>query len=151
MISPRAGYTLMELVVVLALLAVAAALVAPAVGRTAGDVTARTQVGSVAAFLRGAREQAVTRHQIVEVSLDRDGRALLLRRIGRDGQEAPPTRHAFSALLRVESAATPAAITFLPQGMSTGARLTVETAGPRWYLVTVDPLTGRVTTQRAAR
>jgi general secretion pathway protein H len=148
---PRAGFTLMELVVVLALIAVAAALVAPAVGRTAEDVMARAEVASVAAVLRGAREQAVTRQEIVEVSLDRDARSLLLRRAGRDGLDAPPARRAFAALLRVDSAATPSAITFLPQGMSSGGRLTVETAGPRRYVVTVDPLSGRVTTQRAAR
>jgi prepilin-type N-terminal cleavage/methylation domain-containing protein len=80
MIRSRAGYTLMELVVVLALLAVAAALVAPAVGRTAEDVMARAEVASVAAFLRVAREQAVTRQQTIEVSLDRDAHSLLLRR-----------------------------------------------------------------------
>jgi general secretion pathway protein H len=145
------GYTLMELVVVLALLALAAALVAPAVGRTAEDVIARAEVASVAAFLRGAREQAVTRQQTLEVSLDRDAHSLLLRRAARDGQEAPATRRAFSALLRVDGTATPAAITFQPQGMSSGARLLVETAGPRVYVVMVDALTGRVTTQRVAR
>ncbi|HEY7251591.1 MAG TPA: GspH/FimT family pseudopilin [Methylomirabilota bacterium] len=151
MMRSRAGYTLMELVVVLALLAVAAALVAPAVGRTAEDVMARAEVASVAAFLRVAREQAVTRQQTIEVSLDRDAHSLLLRRAARDGQETAPTRRTFSTLLRVESGATPAAITFQPQGMSSGARLLVETPGPRLYVVTVDALTGRVRTQRAAR
>lgn len=146
----RAGFTLMELVVVLALIAVAAALVAPAVGRTADGVMARAEVASVAAFLRGAREQAVTGQRTIQVSLERDAHSLLLRHAGRDGQEGAPTRRAFSALLRVDGTAIPAAIVFLPQGMSSGGRLTVETTGPRRYIVSVDPLTGRVTTQRAA-
>jgi general secretion pathway protein H len=140
----------MELVVVLAVLAIAAALVAPAVGRTAEDVAARAQVASVAAFLRGAREQAVTSRQTVEVSVDRDAHSLLLRRAARDGQDTPAARRAFAAALRVESAATPSAILFQPQGMSSGARVMVET-GPRLFVVTVDALTGRVTTQRVAR
>lgn len=147
----RAGYTLMELVVVLALLAVTAALVAPAVGRTAEDVMARAEVASVAAVLRGAREQAVTRQQTIQVSLERDAHSLLLRHAGRDGQEGEPIRRTFSALLHTDSSAIPAAIVFLPHGMSSGGRLTVETRGPRRYVVAVDPLTGRVTAQRVAR
>src|SRR5882724_4171053 len=39
-------------------------------------------------------------------------------------------------------------ITFLPQGLSSGSRLHVEMAGRR-FLITVDPLTGRVATRRA--
>src|SRR6188474_1724441 len=103
MTGSRAGYTLMEL----AVLAIATALVAPAVGRTAEDVAARAQVASVAAFLRGAREQAVTSRQTVEVRVDRDAHALLLRRAAREGEDTPPARRAFAAALRVESATTP--------------------------------------------
>ncbi len=151
MTGSRAGYSLMELVVVLAVLAIATALVLPAVGRTAEDVAARAQVASVAAFLRGAREHAVTSRQTVEVSVDRDAHSLLLRRAGRDGQETGAARRDFAALLRVDSPATLSTIMFQPQGMSSGARLMVETTGPRLFVITVDPLTGRVTTQRVAR
>jgi general secretion pathway protein H len=149
--SSHAGYTLMELVVVLALLAVASALVAPAVGRTADDLMARAEVSSIAAFLRGAREQAVTSGQPLEVSVDRDAHSLVLRRAARDGHEAAAIRRAFSARLRVDSGATPSAIVFQPQGMSTGARVMVEMTGQRRYVVAVDALTSRVTTQRVAR
>ena len=145
------GYSLMELVVVLAILAVATALVIPAVGRATDEVRARAEVASVAAFLRSAREQAVTRQQTLEVVVDRDAHALLLQRAARDGQPAAPTRQAFSALLRAEGSALSPGVTFLPHGMSSGARFGVETAGPRAYVITVDALTGRVTTQRASR
>ena len=84
----------------------------------------------------------------VMVAVSPDAHSLLLRHAGRDGQEGPPTRRAFSALLRIDNTAIPAAIVFMPQGMSSGGRLTVETPGPRRYVVSVDPLTGRVTTQR---
>lgn len=145
------GYSLMELVVVLAILAVATALVIPAVGRTADEVRARAEVASVAAFLRSAREQAVTRRQALEVVVDRDAHGLLLQRPARDGQPAAPTRQAFSALLRVEGSALSPGVTFLPHGMSSGARFGVETVGARAYVISVDALTGRVTTQRVAR
>lgn len=145
------GYSLMELVATLAVLAVAAALVAPAVGRAAHDVRARAEAGAVAAFLRSAREQAVTRQQALDVTLDRDAHALLLQPAGREGRPAAPTRRAFSARLRVEGSPTATGVTFLPHGMSTGARFTVETPGARPYVIAVDPLTGRVTTQRGPR
>jgi type IV fimbrial biogenesis protein FimT len=151
---------MMELIVVLAILAVAAALIGPAVGRTADAMRARAEAGAVAAFLRAAREQAVTRRQPVEVTLDRESRALLLQRPAREGEPTSPTlspqgrgqsegtvlaRRAFSARV----AMTSAAVTFLPHGMSSGGLFTVETAGPRTYVVTVDALTGRVATRQA--
>lgn len=141
----------MELVVVLAILAVTTALVIPAVGRATDEVRARAEVASVAAFLRSAREQAVTRQQVLEVVVDRDARGLLLQRAARDGRPAAPTRQTFSARLRVEGGALSPGVTFTPHGMSSGARLGVETAGPRAYVITVDALTGRVATQRASR
>jgi prepilin-type N-terminal cleavage/methylation domain-containing protein len=165
------GYSLMELVVVLAILAVAAALIGPAVGRAADAARARAEAGAVAAFLRAAREHAVTRRQPLEVALDREGHALLLQRPARAGEPTPTlspggrgqgegtvlARRAFSARVAVDagtmSDSRPTAgagvVTFLPHGMSSGGRFTVETAGPRTYVITVDALTGRVATRQA--
>ena len=145
------GYSLAELLVVLAILAVATALVIPAVGRATDEVRARAEVASVAAFLRSSREQAVTRQQVLEVVVDRDAHGLLLQRAARDGQPAAPTRRTFAALLRVEGGAPFPGVTFLPHGTSSGARFGVETAGARTFVITVDALTGRVTTRRAPR
>jgi general secretion pathway protein H len=144
------GYSLMELVVVLAILAVAVAVVAPAVGRTADDVRVRAELAGLAAFLRTAREQAVTRQQALEVTLDPEARVLLLRRPGREGEARVQASRAVSPLLRVEADPAMPRLTFVPHGMSSGARFTIEAPGPRAYVITVDPLTGRVTTQRAA-
>jgi general secretion pathway protein H len=144
------GYSLMELVVVLAILAVAAGVVAPAVGRTAEDVKVRAELAGLAAFLRAAREQAVTRRETLEVTLDPEARVLLLRRPGRESEARVQPSRAVSPLLRVEADPAMPRVTFLPHGMSSGARLTVEAPGPRAYVIAVDALTGRVTTQRAA-
>jgi general secretion pathway protein H len=144
------GYSLMELVVVLAILAVAAAVVAPAVGRTADDVRVRAELAGLAAFLRTAREQAVARQQAIEVTLDPEARVLLLRRSGREGETGVQASLAVSALLRVEADPAMPRLTFLPHGMSSGARFLIEAPGSRAYVITVDPLTGRVTTRRAA-
>ena len=143
------GYSLMELVVVLAVLAVATAVVAPAVGRTAEDVRARADVGAVAAFLRAAREQAITRQQTLEVVLDPQAHALLLRRADRGGTPLVQASRAVSPRLRIGADPASSRVVFLPHGMSTGARFAIEAPGPRAYVIAVDALTGRVSTRRA--
>ena len=140
------GFSLMELVVVLAILAIAAAVVAPGVGRTADGVRARAEVGAVAAFLRSAREHAVSRQQAMEVRVDDETHTLVMRRAGHTGEAAVQATRAVSPLLRIE--ADPAHVTFLAHGMSTGARFAIAAPGSRAYLITVDPLTGRVSTER---
>jgi general secretion pathway protein H len=143
------GYTLIEVVVVMGVLAVASAALAPAVGRTVDGVKVRTEVAGIASFLRWAREQAVTRGESHEVALDPEARALLFRRSGGESVAAVETRRQLSLLLHVAPApGRPQRITFMPQGRSSGGSFRIEAVGPRVYLVTVDPLTGRVTTQR---
>lgn len=142
------GFSLMELVVVLAVLSVAAAVVAPAVGRTADGVRARAEVGAIAAFLRSAREQAVTRQHTLEVLVDHDTHALVMRRVGRQEEAAVLASRAVSPLLRIEADPPPPRVTFLPHGMSSGARFAVAAPGSRAYVIAVDALTGRVSTQR---
>jgi general secretion pathway protein H len=140
------GYTLMELIVMLAVLAIAAAVVAPAVGRTVDDVKTRAELAGVAAFLRGARERAVTRQHAYEVVLDVGTRALLLRRAGREDEAAVQAVRPLPARLQVQAEIP--RVVFLPHGMSSGARFAFEAPGPRRYVMTVDVLTGRVTTRR---
>jgi general secretion pathway protein H len=142
------GFSLMELMVVLAILAVAAAVVAPSVGRTADGVRARAEVGAVAAFLRSAREQAVARQQALEVRADDATHALLVRPAGAEGEAAVQARRAVSPLLRIAAHPPPARVTFFPHGMSSGARFVIAAPGPRAYVITVDALTGRVSTGR---
>ena len=142
------GFSLMELVVVLAVLAIAAAVVAPGAARTVDGVRARAEVGAVAAFLRSAREQAVSRRLALEVRVDDETHTLIMRRAGHDGEPAVHATRPVSALLRIAGATSPPRVTFLPHGMSTGARFAITTPGPRAYVITVDPLTGRVSTER---
>ena len=136
---------------VMAVLAVASAVLAPAVGRTVDGVRVRTEVAGVASFLRWAREQTVTRGESHEVALDPAARALLFRRVaGGESSAGVERRRQLSPLLHVGPAlgGFPPRITFTPQGRSSGGSFRIEAVGPRVYIVTVDPLTGRVTTQR---
>lgn len=145
-----AGYTLIELVLVMAVLAVASMVAAPAVGRAVDGIRVRTEVAGIASFLRSVREQAVTRRQAHEVALDAERGTLLVRRVGRDAIAGGETRRQLSSLLHLKllTGSFLQQITFTPQGNSSGGSFRIEAAGPRAYIVTVDPLTGRVTTKR---
>jgi hypothetical protein len=101
--------------------------------------------------LRWAREQAVTRGQAREVALDVEGRALLVRRAGEESSAAVERRRPLSSLVQLApgSGRSLSPITFMPMGRSSGGSFRLEAAGPRAYVVTVDALTGRVTTKRA--
>ena len=140
------GFTLIELVVTLFVLSLAASVVAPSVVSGVGTLKARAETAGIATFLRGAREQAVTHNRTYEVRVKSEEGIVELR----TGNTVPATRR-LAPGLRV-TADPPAAqiITFLPQGLSSGSRLRVEMAG-RGFLITVDPLTGRVATRRADR
>ena len=143
-----AGYTLIELVLVVAVLAMASLVAAPAMGRAVDGIRVRTEVAGIASFLRSAREQAVTRRQAHEVALDAERRILLVRRAGRDAISGGETRRQLSSLLHLKSSTGLQSITFMPQGNSSGGSFRIEAVGPRAYIITVDPLTGRVTTNR---
>lgn len=146
----RAGYTLLELILVMAVLAVASLAVTPAVGRAVDGIRVRTEVAGVASLLRWAREQAVNRGQAREVIFDAQGRALVVRRAAGESTGAVERRRPLSSVIAL--APPPggllAPITFLPMGLSNGGSLRIEAAGSRVYVVTVDALTGRVSTKR---
>ena len=143
------GFSLMEMVVVLAVITIAAAVAAPGATRTIDSARARAEVGTVAAFLRSTRTHAVSRGQALEVRVDSQTHTLLMRRPDRDGEDTVQATRAVSPLLRIAADPPPPHVTFFPHGMSTGARFTVATPGPRTYVITVDPLSGRVTTGRS--
>lgn len=141
----RRGYTLIETVVVLMVLALAAGVAAPSIGRGLDAIRIRSEVAGVASFLRVARERAISQHRALEVGIDGDGRTLVLR----TGEEDVRAVRRLSPLLRIEGDPPQArTVTFFAYGLSTGARFRLEAPGPVVYVVTVSPLTGRVSTRR---
>ena len=69
--SPKSGFTLLELTVVLFILALATALIAPGFRRSFGQLPLRAATRDIAALCRYARTQAITHHGVLEVVLDR--------------------------------------------------------------------------------
>lgn len=145
------GFTLLEILVVLALAAIILALVLPRLGGGLEGLRVRTASRQVAALLRSARVQAVAWRQTVTVTADPRGGTLLVEPPGRTGA---PSRLAMPQGVRLavlDEAARPRGdrptrIRFSPRGGSDGGALAVTGAGRRISIV-VDPLTGRVTIQ----
>jgi prepilin-type N-terminal cleavage/methylation domain-containing protein len=144
---PPRGFTLIELAVTLMVLAICAALIAPSVGRGLNGLRSRAEISGFVGFLRAAREQAVTRGLAQQVRLEPETLTLV---ISPEGSPSVRASRSFSYLIRIE-ADPPAArtITFQPQGLSSGGRFHILAPGERHYVVTVDPLTGRVVSRLA--
>ena len=138
------GFTLLELIVTLFVVALAVGVVVPVVGRGTETLRGRSEVARFSALLRHARDQAITTRRNHAVVIDPAAhRATII--AGRD--EVRETR-ALPHDLGVEANPPPAlTVCFEPNGVSSGADFRL-TAGPVRYRVTVDTLTGRVRAER---
>ena len=144
-LANRPGFTLLELVVTLFVIALATALVMPAIGRGTEGLRLRAEVAGFSAFLRRAREQAVTTREERAVTVD-PAAGVVTDQAGRHqvrGRRPLPDRVTIEA-------DPPAALTvrFSPQGSSSGGAFRLASLNGVAYRVTIDPLTGRVTSQR---
>jgi type II secretion system protein H len=161
------GFTLLELIVTLAVLALAAAVVAPALGRSTDTLRARAEVAGFAATLRHAREQAISQQRTHRVLVDAKTRRIVIERVGesnerpsakddrtrpKDETTEPETKSevrqakTLSPNLTIEAAMTSEVI-FDARGFASGGDFKVSSAGVA-YRVTVDRLTGRVQSVR---
>jgi len=138
------GFTLIELVLVLAVIAVAAAVVGPVIGRTTEGLRARMEVTGFAATLRHAREQAVTTQRPHRVEVNpADHRMTVIA----DEEDVRLTR-ALAPSLTVEANPPPAlTVRFEPHGVASGGDFRLASGGAV-YTVNVEPLTGRVRISR---
>ena len=138
------GVTLLELLIVLSIMAIIAAMVVPLFGGS-GVSTAelKSAARQVAAGLRVARSEALATRQETRVVLDLQQRTF---RIDRN-----PYVHALPRPIEVKLFTAQSdlvnervgAIRFFPDGGSNGGRVTLA-AGARKYDVDIDWLTGRV-------
>ena len=141
--TPMRGVTLLEMLVVLAIMGLVAALVLPTFGNGVSTSELRSSARQVAAGLRAARSEAVSQRRETFLVLDLEGRRF---KVDRDPKEytLPPRieMKLFTAQRDIVDART-GSIRFFPDGGSNGGRVTVA-AGERKYDVDVDWLTGRV-------
>ena len=128
--TSEAGFTLLEMLVVVAVLGLMVGLVLTRGPVRSGGLEARMAANQIAGVLRGARSQAVASDRPVSVAID--GAADTVR-VG----DAAPRRVGAA----VSSSVNP--LVFLPDGSSRGGVVAVG-ALPFRKRVTVDWLTGRV-------
>jgi prepilin-type N-terminal cleavage/methylation domain-containing protein len=140
----RRGYTLIELIVVLFALSLAAAVAAPAVGRGLASLRLRAEVAGIASFLRAARERAITGGVTTEIALDSEGQALVR-------EPGHAVKRLSEGLRLISDPPDAQRVRFLPEGITTGGRFQLEVPDARGYVVTVEPLTGRVVMRRSDR
>ena len=139
-----AGFTLLELIVALFVIALAVGLVAPIVGRSADTLRGRADVARFSAMLRHARDQAITTRKAHAFVVDPAGhRATIVAA----PDEVRQTR-TLSADLRIDAIPPEALrVNFEPNGVSSGGDFRLTTGRMR-FRVSIDQLTGRVRIER---
>jgi general secretion pathway protein H len=137
------GVTLLELLIVLSIMAIVAAMVVPMFGGGVSTGELKGAARQVAAGLRLARSEALATRRETRVVLDLERRTFQL--------ERDPHEHALPPQIELKLftaqsdlvSDTVGSIRFFPDGGSNGGRLTLA-VGERKYDVDVDWLTGRV-------
>jgi general secretion pathway protein H len=138
------GMTMIEILVVLSIMAIGAAIVVPMIGGTgasSGDL--RSAARQIAAGLRHARSEAIAQRRETVLTLDLEKRSFRVAQEQRD--IALPSKVELKLFTAQSDLVNErqGAIRFFPDGGSNGGRVTVA-SGERKYEVDVDWLTGRV-------
>lgn len=139
----RAGFTLIEVVCVVAIIALVAALVLPAVPQATSQARLAGYAVEIAALLKRDRNAALRGHASVATTLDADRREV------RSGASRAlveiPADVTFAALLAQRCSGNPAGstIAFFPGGQSCGGAIAISRNGIG-YQIRVNWLTGAV-------
>jgi general secretion pathway protein H len=137
------GVTLLELLIVLAIMGIVAAMVVPMLGGGVSTTELKSSARQMAAALRLARSESLATRREHFVLLDLERRVF---RVDSDAREIALPRDVELKLFTAQSdlvSDKAGAIRFYPDGGSNGGRVTIA-AGERKYEVDVDWLTGRV-------
>jgi general secretion pathway protein H len=145
--SRRDGFTLVELLAVLVLLAIAAGVAAAHLASRQGGEALQAAAHELASRCRAARAAAIRQARERTVSIDMAGRLVTA------GGGIAPLRIADTIAVSSETSASEqqaggiAGIRFFPNGASTGGKVRFQT-GRQAYEVRVNWLTGRVVVER---
>ena len=138
------GFTLLELIATLLVMALAVALAAPTIGRSTETIRMRAEVARFSAILRHARQEAIATRQPHSVVVDPVGRRVAITAGEDEVREARPLP---PELLIDADPPTALTVRFEPQGVSNGGSFRLASGNIR-YRVRVDALTGRVKADR---
>lgn len=127
--TDEAGFTLMEALVVLAIVGLLASLAFPAVDRAQVAIAARAARAEPRSILLAARAGALRLNRPFVLEANQAGTALMLDRTETGLADRPPAKPGVQgsrAQTRIEL--TPRRILFYPDGSSTGGRIRLTTA-----------------------
>jgi general secretion pathway protein H len=141
------GFTLLELVLVLAIIALATLLGAGAIGRGMEGLRLRSAANGVAAQLRFTRAQALATGEPQRFIIDPSAHAWTAPK-GRHGELPASASVAFIGAREVQPSEGEGAVVFFPDGAATGGRVRLQQGGAAWQ-VDVAWLTGQVAVSRA--
>jgi general secretion pathway protein H len=139
------GFSLLELVAVLALLALFLGLVVPGLYRSWERERVRASLRDLMLALRAARSVAATQHQRIRVFLDLETGAYRLEGSSRGGQWPAGMRLADAHLVWQNPEKRQGYIAFYGDGSSSGGYLALVDPAGRRYSLDVEIITGKVT------
>jgi len=141
--ASRRGVTLLELLIVLAIMAIVAGFVIPMFGGPVSTSELRSAARQLAAGLRLAQSEAVSQRRQTFLVLDVAGKRF---KVDNDPQEHKLPSKVELKLFTAQNdlvSESVGSIRFFPDGGSNGGRITVA-SGDRKFDVDIDWLTGRV-------
>jgi len=133
--------TLIELVVVLALVGAVVGLALPAIRAGTEGSGLRASAGRVAAVLREVRWRAINRRQPTQVAIDASRHAVTLTW---QGEGEPVRRVEVPPPLRLDVVAGERTVTFSSRGLARDTRWIIENPQGRRFLIELHGITGRV-------
>ena len=144
-IRKTSGFTLLELLVVVAIAGLMLAVIPPMLPNVIANAQLKAAARELAAGLKGAREHAVISGEESVMRLDLDERIYFIKDAGRKLALPGETDLTLITADSEQSAEKIGAIRFFPDGSSTGGQIKLHHRQLD-YLVDVNWLTGRVRT-----
>jgi general secretion pathway protein H len=156
----RAGFTLLEITIVIIIMGIALGIVGMVVSKDRGSLEVKTFTKELSAVLRRARSNAVTEKKTYCFVIDKEERVFRLftdksKNKEDDGESgkftvviSKPIPEELEMILQDDDTDSPF-IEFFPQGNSTGGVLEITNEKGTTYFISVNMITGKLDVEKA--
>jgi type II secretion system protein H len=161
----QSGFTLIELVIVLLIITLSAALVTPSLSRFSKSIGLKAAAKKVSAILRYYRREALHKGAVYQVLFDSEAREVKVQEIESEeiteeekNEKKPFTKsYILPEGIQIKEVESPTpqfpsdlpAIEFYPNGGSNGGTILLDTPGRKGFKINVNFLTGTVKIEEA--